>query len=685
MKLTIDFETRSPVDIKKCGAYKYAEHEWTDVMCLCVMADDGPVQLWVPQFVQGILGDMVPGNLITTDQLEDLIDRASIIEAHNVEFERAIWNSVMVRYGFGPLPEPKLRCSAAKAAIFGVPRSLGKACAALNLPQQKDDEGNKVMMKLTSPCRPVKKERERLESSGWVETATKNMWLAPDGSRHWFFKEEPKDYLRMIRYCEQDVIAEHCLSAALPEMSESALELWRIDQLINTRGVRVDTDGCRAMIAMCESYKEAIDNRLSELTQGAVTKGTKVQPMLAWLESRGCKLWSLDADAIGKALDRTLAPDVRELLTLRQSYAKASVAKYEAALRHCTDEGRIKGMFLFHGAHTGRWSGRGMQLQNLPSRGICKDPETILRSVKSGASLDFIELMWDSPLAAASSCVRSVLCAAPGHELLVADYSAIEGRILAWLAGEEYILQAYRDDKDTYKIAASSVYGVDYDKVTGEQRQVGKVIELACGFQGYVGAFQAMAKGYGLELPEDMVKDTVMAWRNSRPMTVKLWAELQRCMELAILNPTKAAQYRKLRFNMQDGHLRCRLPSGRILWYPFAEVKPGHTPWGKECYIVSYMTQNSVTQKWERTETYGGKMAENVTQAVSADLIAHALVLLHKSGWHPVLHVHDETGCEEVKGERTVDELCDVMCTLPPWATDLPVVAKGWKGERYRK
>ena len=325
MKLTIDFETRSPVDLKKCGVYKYAEHPWTDVMCLCVKEDDEPVQTWIPQYVRFIFGnESLPGQ-ITTGELEALVSKADTIEAHNVEFERAIWNSVMVnKYGFRPLPEHKLRCSAAKAAVVGLPRALGKACKAMNLAQQKDDEGSKVMMKLTKPRRPVIKERKDLESKGWIESeAVKNMWITPQGERHYFFHENPDEYRRLIEYCKQDVVAEHCLSEALPDLTPDAQKLWHVDQIINTRGLTVDVDGCEAMIKLCGEFKNHLDFSIQLITEGKVDKGTKLQPMLAWLASQGIELDSLDASSIETNLKRPDLPDnVRTLLELRQLYSK---------------------------------------------------------------------------------------------------------------------------------------------------------------------------------------------------------------------------------------------------------------------------------------------------------------------------------------------------------------------------
>lgn len=683
MHLTIDFETRSPSDIKKEGTWKYAENPFTEVMCLAVARGNEPPVLWVPYNFEKFLTNEPT---ISKAELIQLIKDADTIEAHNVEFEIAIWFFCMQGLGFPDLPMDKMRCSAAKAAVVGVPRSLGKACKVLNLVEQKDEAGSKVMMKMCKPKKPTKSELKTITELGWTPHPTEHMlWCLPDGTESYFWNEKPEDMTSLFKYCLQDVVAERALSKATPELSPYAYRLWRVDQEINRRGVLVDHQGCLSMIQMSDTYKAKINSEIQRLTNGEITKGTQVAQISAWLSSKGIQTCSLDAEAIDVLLTDGLPEDCHRLLELRREYAKSSVAKYEAADRRMQKDGRVRSMFMYHGAHTGRWAGKGVQLQNLPSRGLIKNPEMALELVKNGLSIDMLSLIWESPLKVASSCIRSVFLAQPGHEYLCVDYSAIEGRILAWLAGEQYVLDGYIAKLDPYKVAAAGAFQIDYASVNKAQRQIGKVIELACGYQGWLGAFHSMAKNYGLELADDVVKETILKWRAARPLTVRLWAEVQKAAELAMLNPGKTSEYRNIQFRLQGQHLQCRLPSGRILWYPFAKIKDDVNRWGKPCYNISYMAEDSVTNQWARKDTYGGQLVENIVQAISADIISNALILLAEDGWRVVMHIHDEVVSEEPIGKRSVEEMAEIMCRLPKWADGLPITAEGWKGPRYKK
>lgn len=684
MHLTIDFETRSPVDLKKAGVWKYAQSPYTEVMCMAIKVDHEPTCLWVPYNMECYITDEFKDILLPKDTVQKLIDHATTIEAHNMEFERVIWKYVMTGLGFKDLEFNKLRCSAAKAAILGLPRSLEKLCIALNLKQQKDMAGSRVMKKLTAPKKPTKAELRQLQTDGWTQDG--DLWVNDNGDKACFWHSKPEEYHHLFRYCIQDVEAEHEASQALPEITLELLKLWRVDAIINERGVTIDKAGAHAMIQMCEEYKHRLNLKLRYLTCGAVDKGSEVAKISAWLSAQGVFTHSLDAEAVDNLLDDpSLPPDCREVLNCRQEFSKSSVAKYDAMIERVQADGKIRSMFLFHGAHTGRFAGRGVQLQNLPSRGILKDPELALESVKNGACLEFISLLWESPLKVASSCIRSCIKASEGKEFICADYSAIEGRVLAWLAGEDPILDGYREGLDMYKVAASGAYGIKYEAVNKSQRQVGKVIELACGYQGWIGAFHAMAKGYGLVLPDDEIKTSILAWRDNRPMTVRLWAEIQAAAVMAIQNPDKMSQYRQIKFRMCGPHLQCRLPSGRILWYPFVETRRGVNQWDKPVDRIFYWTEDSVTKQWVKKETYGGKLVENIVQGISLDITAGALIRMEESGWHPVMHIHDECVAEEDIGAKTVEELCKVMCELPKWAEGLPVEADGWKGPRYKK
>lgn len=656
-KIVLDFETRSKLDLKKVGPWKYAKHPSTDIVCMAEKVAAG-----------------VPADCHSRADLSQQCNRSlilnriasyGIIEAHNAEFERAIWTHIMVpRYGFQPIPFEKWRCTAANAARHALPRKLEEVCKVLGLKHQKDMEGHRTMLKMSRPRKPTKN-----------NPATWN--------------EDPEDLKQTMAYCVDDVEAEWELSDALDPMPERELAIWRLDQIINERGVHIDLDGIRAIKALMQRNVHDLNDELFKLTNGAISTSGQVAEILKFLEAENCSMLSLDKESVARRLDALVKsdenPKARRILEIRQTLSKASTAKLTAMEdRACLDDSRCRSTVMYHGASTGRWAGKAIQPQNLIRNSYSEEEvnQLIALCKRDPAS---VELLFDQPMLAASKAVRGVICAAPGNHLFCGDFNAIEGRGLAWLAGEQHVLAGYIAGRDPYKVAASSIYGVDYKDVTKAQRQIGKVCELALGYQGWVGAFATMAKNYGTVIEEEEAEKIIKAWRDNRPMTRRFWKGLEQAALAAVQNPGTAYSYRAITFGVRKKFLMCRLPSGRFLYYFDPGTREEESPWGAKRTIVTYMGVDSYTRKWVRQGTYGGKLAENVTQAVCRDLIAESMIRTENAGYPITMTVHDEQVSEVPLSFGKLEHYKALMEIVPPWANGMPIKAECWSGKRYRK
>lgn len=663
MKLTIDFETRSACDIRKHGSWVYSEDPTTEVLCLALKCEGQPAGVWK-------MGAFDPAPKFYSRAIPDLLRGADIIEAHNASFEYAIWTNVCIKkYGWPELPLEKLRCSAAKASMHALPRSLEQACQALGLPIQKDMEGYRLMMKMCRPRAPRKNEPE----------------LNPHDPHGLYWWEDQADFERLYEYCMNDVIAEEALSSALSDLPAKELEIWQLDQVINARGIQADIISAQTMLAMVTEHEEKLLERLRVLTHGSVRTAKQVEQLRGYLRGLGVDLPDLAAATVRDALRKDMSHEAKEILEIRRSLGRSSAAKYQSILDRASADGRVRGALLYHGAGTGRWSGAGIQPQNFPSRiKISSTPEEMLGVVIAGGLELHNALYDDDPMATAGAVTRSVLTASEGKDLVVADYSAIEGRGLAWLAGEDTELENYRNDLDPYITNAAMILCKPYDHVTKDERQSpGKISVLACGYGGSVGAVRKFG---GEGLSDDAIKEQIVdPWRKAHPMTRRFWYELENACLEAVNQPTRISSYRSISFRVKDKFLMCRLPSGRLLYYYDPDVRPCKTSWGEMKDSVTYMTVDSLSKKWVRTNTYGGKLAENVTQAICRDLMAEAMLRVEAAGYPIVITVHDELVCEVPEGFGSVEELEQIMCVVPNWATGFPIKAAGWRGKRYKK
>lgn len=712
MKITNDFETRSKKKLDLCGAWAYAEHESTEPFCWAFKVDDGPVGIWInPYFALIAEHWLTDRGLFLEDEfrilhdpipfLNEAIKRGAIFEAHNAEFERAIFHHQMVKKFYWPeVPLEQWRCSAAKAAVHQLPRKLDDAAKALELKNRKDKDGHAVMMRLTKPKNPSK--------------ADPGIW-----------DEDPQKLIKTFHYCEQDVETEHELSDNLRDISDPEQQMWIIDQKINQRGVNIDVDSVHSIIRMFETSQVELAEECKSITG---VKPTQVEALRTWINDQGVTAKNLQADTVTRLLELDHIPDnVKRVLEIRQQAGMSSIKKYYAMLNSVNEDLRARGCHMFNGAGTGRWSGKRVQFQNI-IKAFYDDVEACLKAVKSG-DYELVKMLYDKLIVTASKLIRSMIMAPKGKTLMAGDFKAIEGRILAWLAGEEFILDAYRDGSDLYKLAASGAFNKPYDSIDKDLRDIGKVIELACGFQGFWSAFMSMAKKFNVKPPEaiqvekkDMrdfngrrltVREAkfkkwstpfILEWRNNRPKTTEFWADLQNAAFECIRKPGKTFDVGYLKFGVRQykGHrfMHIRLPSGRVLNYfdpkianveekTIEEVTIGGKTFEKvvkkKKKQVTYLGAHSKTKKYTRIHTYGGKLAENVTQAVANDILRFAIQNHEKAGYPIIFHVHDEDVTEVDEGYGSLEEFLGIMAQVPPWAKGCPIGVDGWEGKRYKK
>ena len=635
MVVSIDFETRSAVDLRKTGVYKYASDPSTDIWCMAYKApwsDD--VQVWLP------------GNEMDA-HLEDWIVEGGLLSAWNANFERTIWNEIMTeRYEWPPTKIKQWRCTMAQASAMGLPRALGQAASVLGVEEQKDKAGAALMLRMARPRK-----------------------VNADGSYTWWNTKDKIDTL--VAYCIQDVKTELSVAATLNDMPDSERRLYQLDQRINDRGVKVDLDLIERVSKLANSASENIDAEIKRLTNGQVKAATNAMDLTAWLRSYGLQVKSVDKQTVTRMLGmEKLHPIIKQVLRLRQDGAKSSTAKYEAMVNAANADNRMRGLLMYHGAATGRWSGRLVQPQNFP-RPQKKQDELDQIIAKLKADEDVSE--YGAGTVLASDLLRSMLIAEDGHRLMFADYSAIEARVLAWIAGQTDLVETFRKGGDVYKEMASAIYNVNVESVTDGQRQVGKMAILGCGYGMGGKRFAEQCATMGINVDEDEAKRIVSVYREKNNRIAQYWRD----SENEFVEMVKGAG--------RVGSVGLPLPSGRSLTYHNPRIIQRETPWGAMRDTAQVDTLNSVTRQWVSQIIWGGLLTENVVQATARDLMATAMMALELKGYNVILSVHDEIISEVPDDFGSLEEMIEIMTRVPAWADGCPVNAEGKEGKRYRK
>jgi len=653
--LYLDLETFSPVPITH-GTHRYAEE--AEVLLVAWAWDNDAVTVWDCTGEGGNRWDnMAP-------VFQQMVDMSEHIVIHNSHFDRTI-----LRHQGVNIPVDKIRDTMVQALAHSLPGSLGTLCDVLGVPtdKAKDKAGKKLIHLFTKP-RP------------------KNMKLRrADSASH------PAEWAEFIEYARLDVDAMRDVYGRVPNWNSSVSErqLWRIDQRVNDRGIAIDLELARGAVRAFRRTSGTLAARAADLTNGYVQKLTQGVRFLQYLKDyHNFTPKDLTKGTVAELLaGDSLTPEVRELLEIRQQASATSPAKYKVLLAATSSDGRLRGTLQFCGAsRTGRDAGRIFQPQNLPRPTL--DADTIEAGI-AAMKLDCEDLLFDNVTDLCSSAVRGCLVAPPGRKLVIADLSNIEGRVLAWLAGEDWKVEAfYAFDRgvghDLYVVAYAKGFNVKPEEVVenknngdGSMRQYGKTMELACGYQGGVGAFRVMGGPAVAAMSDDEIQPLVSAWRKAHPNVVKLWHGVERAAKDAIRKPDDITYYDMLQFDMKDGWLRIKLPSNRYLSYPKAEIDDGR---------ITFDGTNQYTRKWERIETYGGKLVENIVQAVARDVFMTGMVGAEEHGYGVCIRVHDELITEVPDTScYNVAELSSIMSTIPSWAVGLPLAAAGFETHRYKK
>lgn len=490
---------------------------------------------------------------------------------------------------------------------------------------------------------------------------------------------------RLYEYCKTDVDAERSAAEKLYPLTTDEQEVYYLDQIINDRGVSVDLETTQQAIALINRSSDDINKRIEALTKGAVTTIGQRDKLLKWMTDQGVVLTTLDKNGLAAALQmKDLPGPVREALELKQLGSKTSVKKLEAIMNIVEPDGRIRGNLLYHAASTGRFAGKGVQLHNLP-RPELKYPEKAIPLIRRGA-IGEIELGFGPVQNVISDCIRSLIVAGPGKIFYAADFAAIEARVLAWIAGQDDLIQQFSEGADVYIAFANEIYGrILTAKNNPRERQVGKSSVLGLGFLMGAAKFQLTCEKSGIFLEEGEYERIVKLYRKKYSRIFKLWYALERAAITAVKNPNMVYRCSYFRFKMRDGNLRVQLPSGRVLNYCDAKVVQNPTPWGAVRDAVEISAVNSFTRKWERTIVSPGTFTENFVQAIARDLMVASMFRVEAHGYPVVLTVHDELISEVDEAYGSVREYEELVAATPPWAKGLPVKAEGWSGKRYRK
>lgn len=641
--LAIDIETYSDVDLISCGVYKYSSSPHFEILLIAYSVDDE----------ETVCIDVANGEEPPKEFMEMLLDDTVTKTAFNANFERTCFSNYY-QHSFRP---EAWRCTAVQAAMLALPLSLEGVGAVLGLDKQKMTEGKELIKYFCSPCKATKSNGGR----------TRNL---P--------KDAPEKWRQFKTYCIRDVDVEKQIRQRLAKfpIPKREQEIYCLDQRINDRGIMVDRNLVNHAVACDLLYKKTATARAYELT--GLENPNSVSQLKFWLKEKGLEVDSLAKDTV-KDLSMKAEGDVQEVLKLRLATSKTSVKKYEAIDRSVCAENRVHGLLQFYGANrTGRWAGRLVQIHNLPQNHL-PDLE-LARALVSEGRYEEVELFYESTPNVLSELIRTAFVAKPGCRFIISDYSAIEARVLAWLAGEEWRLQVFETHGKIYEASASAMFHVPIEEITKTSplRQKGKISELALGYGGAVGALTSMG-ALKMGLTEEELPGLVSTWRSANPHITAFWWAVDEAAITAVRDK-KPSKVGRVSFEYKSGILFVTLPSGRKLSY----VKPRMmlNKFGREGLTYEGIGES---KKWMRLETYGPKLVENIVQAASRDILAEAMLRLEKEGFDIVCHVHDEVVLEVPDGKSSVEEVNEIMAVNPVWTEGLPLKAAGFESPFYKK
>lgn len=647
--LRIDVETYSSVDLKTCGMHRYVESPDFEILLFAYAYDDEPVEV-----IDLTAFEDLPDYLI-----HDLTDPGCIKTAFNAAFER---NTIARHFGIECAPE-QWRCTAVHSLTLGLPGSLDGVSEVLNLQAKKDAKGKALIKYFSVPCKPTKVNGQRERNLPY---------------------HDPEKWQEFIEYCRQDVVVERAVSKKLERfpVPTKEWELWALDQRINDRGVRLDPELVHQAISCAENYTERLVQEAKELT--GLENPNSLPQLKAWLAERGLET----PDGLGKDLMPGLldaAPDknTRRMLKLRQEMGKTSNSKYDAMARAICADDRVRGILQFCGANrTWRWAGRNVQMHNLPQNHF--DDLALARETLRSGDHEMLELLYGAPPFVLSQLVRTALIPSPGCRFVVADFSAIEGRVISWLADEDWKIEVFRGHGKIYEATAARMFNIPFETIVKghanyKYRPFGKIGELACGFGGGAAALEKMDKKK--EIPPDDFDGLVKQWREANPKIRKLWYRAEEAAMQAVREKQTIKLAHGVTYSYESGTLFANLPSGHSLAYPQAEIKPD-SKFNKDG--LTFFAQDDRGQ-WSRQRTWGGTLVENLVQAIARDCLAENIVRLHDAGYPVTLHVHDEIVADCPHGFGSVEEMTTIMGEPIDWAPGLPLSAAGFECEFYQK
>ncbi len=640
--LSIDIETYSDVDIKN-GVFKYVDTPNFEILLLAYAFDDEDVD------IVDLTKEELPSRV-----REALFDPAILKNAFNAQFE-----ITCLQKQYPGLSLESWECTSVLALYGSLPTGLDTVAKILHLPEQKDDKGKRLIQFFSVPCRPTKSNGGR----------TRNL---PE--------HDPEKWELFKAYCKQDVVVEREIRRKLISVKPSALEhdVWLMDQEINRRGILIDRELAESAVAIFEQCQTKYTTEARELT--GLENPNSVTQLLGWVESRGADAPNLTKATVEELRSSTDDAVLDRVLEIRQQLGKTSVKKYTTMLSSVCEDGRVKGLYQFFGANrTGRWAGRIVQMQNLP-RNYIKELDLARELVKL-KDLEALELFYDDVPDILSQLIRTAFVAPKGHRFIISDYAAIEARVIAWLSGERWRNEIFAGSGKIYEASAAQMFHLNIEDVDKELRQKGKVAELALGYQGGPGALISMG-ALKQGLTEEELPDIVERWRKASPSIVKFWYDVDSAAKNAIKTGNRIRiKQGGITFTMRRGKLMVTLPSGRPLYYVGASI--GRNRFDGESIVYKGIDQ--IKKKWVTQETYGGKLVENIVQAVARDCLAYAMLALTKEGYKIVGHIHDEVIIEAPYGEGSLEHVIEIMKRKLPWQKGLLLNAAGFESEYYMK